>query len=486
MRRALLLLSATTAALAMFGGVAAPAGAAPAVVFVSGLNSATSFTNATPVCAGKEGATWGSPAGPPAALRAAGRDVYTAPAGEGAMAPAPCGSPTPASDTVLDSGGDADANGAVLLRLLAFLKAQYGVQEVQLVAHSDGGIWSRAAITQAASANVPTILSLTTLGTPHTGAWSADLAIGSASLNCTSTICKILRAIAQAEIGNLGETAVKELTSTYTTDWNRAQTISACPVTTIAGTFLQFGDVLPAFYLPTDGLVGRASAHAAASTSIGGEPIPAAAIPNLTNSGDFPVVHSPSEEILGTNLTLLNDPAISATVASIVNAPAAGPPCAAPPAGARGASSATADLIRPVDLEPDGQVRGSEADAVVHERGTRIRCDGKRLRATGGLGRRLRIAVPDDCKQLKANGPALVMQHGGAVEVRREGRKLMVRSSSLSDLRVEVQRGKGWRELKRANGSFRLPRRMDEAIVLRVRARERGGDRRVATVTLDG
>lgn len=480
------MLASTAAALAVSAGVAASAGAAPAVVFVSGLNSASSFTNATPACAGKEGDTWSFPTGPPASLRAAGREVYTAPAGEGAKAPAPCGSPVPGSDTVLDTGGDADANGAALLRLLAFLKAQYGIQQVQLVAHSDGGIWSRAAITQAAGADIPTILSLTTLGTPHTGAWSADLAIGGASMNCTSTVCKLLRAIAQAEVGNLGETAVQELTSTYTTDWNRAQAIGACPVTTIAGTYLQLFDVLPAFYLPTDGLVGRSSAHARASTSIGGQPIPAPAIPNLTGSGNFPVVHSPAVSFLGTTLTLLNDPAISATVASIVNAPATGPPCPASVSGARRASSATADLIRPLDLEQGGRIRGDDADAVLHQRGTRVRCDGKRLRTAGGLTRRLRLTIPNRCRRLTASGPALVMRHRGAVKVRRKGRNLRIRSGSLRDVGVELRRGKRWRELDRRKGSFRLPRRLDETIALRIRADEGGGDPRVAVVTLDG
>jgi hypothetical protein len=486
MRRVLTLLAtAGAAALAVLAIGAATASAAPAVVFVSGLNSETSFTNATPACAGQEGDTWNSPTGPPAALRASGRDVYTAPAGEGAKAPAPCGSPTPAANTVLNSGGDADANGAALLRLLTFLKTQYGVQQVQLVAHSDGGIWSRAAITQAGSADIPTVLSLTTLGTPHTGAWSADLALGVGSLDCTSTICKLLKAIAQEEIGNLGETAVKELTSTYTADWNPDQRIAACPVTTIAGTFVKLFDVLPPFYLPTDGLVGRASAHAAASTTIGGKPIPAPSIPNLTDSGDFPVVHAPSVSFLGTKLTLLNDPAISATVASIVNAPATGPPCTAFSSGGGGSSSVRADLARSIDLEPGAVVR-ADADAVLHRKGTRVRCGGERLDSHGGLTRRLRISVPDDCERLTASGPALAMVHRGAVKVRRKGRDLSVRSRSLDDVSVEIRRGSGWRDLDGGDGSFRLPRRLDEAIVLRVQELEQGRDRRLAIITLDG
>ena len=55
----------------------------------------------------------------------------------------------------------------------------------------------------------------------------ADLVTGTGGMDCSSFICKALRAVAQAEIGNLGETATNELTSTYTSSWNRSRRSAA-------------------------------------------------------------------------------------------------------------------------------------------------------------------------------------------------------------------------------------------------------------------
>src|SRR5688572_4311979 len=96
---------------------AEPAAAAPvypdAVVMVSGYSSSTPFTTPDPACAGAEGDTWSDPAGPAAALRAAGLEVFTAPVHRGTDAiPAPCapgGAPVPGATTEIDSFGDNDA-----------------------------------------------------------------------------------------------------------------------------------------------------------------------------------------------------------------------------------------------------------------------------------------------------------------------------------------------------------------------------------------
>ena len=109
----------------------------PTVVLMSGLNSSTAFTTADPACAGHEGPTWDDPAGPAAKLRAAGRQVFTVPAGPtgSGSAPAACGSPAPPASMTIDTGGDVDQNGARLLAFLQFLQTNYGVSTVQLVAH---------------------------------------------------------------------------------------------------------------------------------------------------------------------------------------------------------------------------------------------------------------------------------------------------------------------------------------------------------------
>lgn len=475
----------------------AAAAAAPAVVFVSGLSSVTSFTNATPECAGKEGDTWNSPDGPPAAVRAAGRQVFTAPAGEGAKAPAPCGTPAPPASVTIDSGGDADANGAALQNFLAFLKAEYGVTQVQLVAHSDGGIWSRAAITQSAGGSGPEILSLTTLGTPHTGAWTADLAVGSASLDCTSFACKVLKALATEELGNLGQTAVKELTSTYTIDWNKDQAIGACPVTTIAGTYLQLSYLdMPAYYLPADGLVGRASAHAVKSQSYTGSDIPAPSIPNLANGGDYPVVHSPAVSFLGTSATLINDAGISAQVLSILGA-ATGATCT-PSAGAEGQATAKpgsgpgsthrteVDLVRPVGLA-SGDPRSTRfADAIVHEADTTMSCRGTPIPPAGAFGSRLSISLPGACEALVADGPAVIHRSARDAQatLRRSGRTLRVRASGLRGLRVHARGDNGWQSLRKRGRRLILPRHEGDLVHLRLVGRAKQGGRRHGTAVL--
>jgi hypothetical protein len=151
-------LGIAAAALVAIAALAAPAatrGAPPpgsAVVLVSGFNTTTPFTSSDPSCAGREGATWSAPTGPAAALKRAGYTVFTAPAARAGGSPgAPCagGGPAPPASATIDSNnGGLDANGRALLRFLAFLRSGYGLTRVQLVGHSDGGMWSRAAITQ--------------------------------------------------------------------------------------------------------------------------------------------------------------------------------------------------------------------------------------------------------------------------------------------------------------------------------------------------
>ena len=93
--------------------LASSAEAAPsypdAVVMVSGYNSATSFTTPDPSCEGQEGDTWSNPAGPAAALRAAGEQVFTAPVQHGSD---PLGSPCAPGGTPVPPGDG--ASGAYL------------------------------------------------------------------------------------------------------------------------------------------------------------------------------------------------------------------------------------------------------------------------------------------------------------------------------------------------------------------------------------
>ena len=159
--------------------VPATALASSAVVLVSGFDTATPFTVPLPSCAAQAGPTWGATTGTAASLRAAGEQVFTAPVANAGGSPGlPCTGPggavPPAAD-VIDSNGDVNANGAALTRFLQFLSTNYGVTSVDLVGHSDGGLWSRSAITQMRAADAgPNLQSLTTLGTPHRGSTVAD------------------------------------------------------------------------------------------------------------------------------------------------------------------------------------------------------------------------------------------------------------------------------------------------------------------------
>ncbi|MBK5117678.1 MAG: hypothetical protein JJE23_12260, partial [Thermoleophilia bacterium] len=124
-----------------------------AVVLVSGFNTASPFSTPAPECVGKQGEGWDTSGGIPPALRAAGMDVFTAPvANAGKSAPPSCpaaGAPLPNPKTmVINSNGDIDLNGAALARFLGFLGEKYGVTDVHLVGHSDGGLWIRSALTR--------------------------------------------------------------------------------------------------------------------------------------------------------------------------------------------------------------------------------------------------------------------------------------------------------------------------------------------------
>ena len=183
-RLAAVSLSTLVAAVVLMPGAAQASPSYPeAVLLVSGFETETPFTSASPSCDGKEGSEWNPqdpPASPPVgiahALNQAGYNVFTAPVSKGGTTapitpPMVCagkGEPVPQEnmDVVIDSNGDTAANGAALANLIAFLRDSYGVTDLHLLGHSDGGLWSRAGITQDSAYRGVTIHSFTTLGTP--------------------------------------------------------------------------------------------------------------------------------------------------------------------------------------------------------------------------------------------------------------------------------------------------------------------------------
>ena len=332
-------------------------------MLVSGFTTSTPFSTPDPSCAGNEGDTWSISVAP--ALKAAGYPVFTAPEGPNSdgnapgNAPSPCvgpGQQAPPPDVTVNTGGDVDENGQFLGQFLAFLNQDYGVTDVQLVGHSDGGIWSRSAINQSANYPGVTITSLTTLGTPHEGSFVADLARGHRRPGLPVGRKRDPQVPVRRRAGDrehhllvLGPTALNELTSSFTSTWNAKQSIGSCPVTTVAGTYVSapyVGFLLPQYYNPSDTVVGQSSALATPSNLIDFSPVTPPNIPNLINGGTFPVVHSPSLSFI-TPANLLDTPSITAVVQNAVAAGggtatpcSAGPAAGTPPLLARGRAAA--------------------------------------------------------------------------------------------------------------------------------------------------
>jgi pimeloyl-ACP methyl ester carboxylesterase len=466
--------------LAVVLGLAVPASAfaSSAVVLVSGFDTATPFTTPPAGCASQAGPTWGTATGTAADLRAAGDRVFTAPVANAGGSPGqPCigtgGAVPPASDAI-DSNGDVNANGTALMHFLQFLDTNYGVTNVTLVGHSDGGLWSRSAITQMRAADAgPVVQSLTTLGTPHTGSFGADLAELVTNGRCEATdpdeqaLCEALLSVVNSLIAELGPTAVNELSSTFLESWNPQQTIG-CPVHVAAGTYVKIpyiGSLLPRYYDPSDGIVGQASALARASTSLDGATIPSAGIPDVISIGSFPVVHSPTLlKLFDARYTLTDDPAIGAAVVDAVEAGATTSACSTPGLGVPAPRSrATIRVRRPFNVFGASRARRrsrrGQVAFLLH--GASVTCNGRTLRSVPLLGSRKVRLVAIRCRgRVRIRGQVILLGRDPqrrTLVLTRRGRMLRARVAgpSLRGLRVRVRVRGSWRPLR--HGALRLP-----------------------------
>lgn len=481
-------------------GLAETAHATPAVVLVSGFDTTTPFSTSAPNCAGKEGPTWSPSTGVAAALKQAGYAAFTAPVLQSdTPAPPPClgpGQSAPPPTATIHSNGELDANGRALIALFQFLATTYGVTSVQLVGHSDGGLWSRSAITQmdANPSDPLTVQSLTTLGTPHTGSFGADLAVTLDNGRCEQPdrverlLCDLVLDIIQAEFGSLGPEAIEQLTYPFLAGWNPRQAIG-CPVPVIGGTYVNLPVDGYTYYDPDDGIVGIASALAAGSKSIGGQPIPPPGFQPLARAS-FPVVHSETLSFL-TPGNLLNQAPISATVLRFVRGTATTAPCAlagAPPLPRPAVlrTGLTRVAFHSLEAPRRGALARPVADeAVVLGRGARVRCGRRAIAATPLLGsRRVRVAFPRCRGALRAEGRrvlALRPDRGRLLHVAHDGRQLHLRISGrpLRRVRAEIRVGGRWARVKaRGATSLILPR---GRATVRARGRTPSG-RRVAAV----
>lgn len=252
-----------------------------AVVLVSGGAISTPFTTPTQAC--RDGDGFLAAGNTYTALRryllGKGKRVFTAPAMEtwGVVKEPPkdtvgpftgCPRQLPESMTIM-STGDWNAGGERLARFLGYLRTEYGVTDVDLVGHSNGGMWSRAAIKVLKDTNSPIkVRSLTTLSAPHLGATPPRFHAG----EIDSSACAG-NAFCEQSVKGWGQ-IVKALdkglsalnTAKYTSGpngWNAAQgdALRGIPVTLLAGSYFQAAGGDPTLW-PYDGTVPRFSAWA--------------------------------------------------------------------------------------------------------------------------------------------------------------------------------------------------------------------------------
>ncbi|AQT83011.1 hypothetical protein B1R94_21830 [Mycolicibacterium litorale] len=265
----------------LLAGCAAGGGQRPpsrAVVLVSGLASISPYTSPDAAC------TQGLAAGSAdTALREhlldRGHTVFTAPSmagpgpvrdqtGFGAFA----GCPAPlAADLTVDSTGGIDAAGAQLARFIDWLHTEHQVDEIDLVGHSMGGLYARAAVRTLRSGGAPVaVRSLTTIGTPWQGSYLADFAENSVPLSdcggdqfCESQMQGYAKDIAAVYVSG----SARELAQSYLMGaggWNSAQAgvLDDIPVTVIGGNHFTAAREADAAVWPNDGVVELRSALA--------------------------------------------------------------------------------------------------------------------------------------------------------------------------------------------------------------------------------
>ena len=273
-----------------------------AVVIVSGGGATTPFTTPTRACSTSDG--YLSAGNTATALRdyllAHGKQVYTVPtrsdwgvvddsASEEFGPFKDCPIVLPEHLTIM-SAGDIGWGGERLTRFLLHLHSDYGVTEVDLVGHSNGGLWSRAAIWVLKHTDAPiTVRSLITLGTPHEGSVPGRFTFNEIGLDAFKGDAFAIKFNQDwVPYANAGDKGInREDTERFLMGpdgWNTAQgsVLAGIPITLLAGTYFQLADADPTVW-PNDATVSRSSALA--------ERIPDSILPSPTR-WEAPLVHS--------------------------------------------------------------------------------------------------------------------------------------------------------------------------------------------------
>jgi len=253
-----------------------PTGAA--VVVVSGGDAVSPFTTNDAACA-----TGLAAGNTDTAIReyliGKGYTVFTSPAmngrgqvvdqnGFGAFGVCPV--TLPENMTVNSASGSIDAAGEHLARFVNWLHADKGVTEVDFVAHSMGGLFSRAAIRVLATTDSPVkIRSLTTVGTPWQGSYLSDYANDLIPLSdcrgdqfCEGALKTFKARVLELMSGNGREVNTAFLMGKN--GWNEFQSgvLDRIPVTLIAGKRFTVSPPANPGVWPNDGLVALDSALA--------------------------------------------------------------------------------------------------------------------------------------------------------------------------------------------------------------------------------
>lgn len=261
-----------------------------AVVIVSGGGAVSPFTTPTEAC--KTGLSAGNT---DTALREylleQGKQVYTAPANadwgvveepdpESFGAFGDCPEVLPEHLTIM-STGDITASAEKLARFLTFLNAEYGVTDVDLIGHSNGGLFSRGAIRILKQTESPlTVRSLTMIGTPNEGAFPTAYTAGEIGIEecqgdafCTQFNETWKTYAGAADKGLNAQDTQRYLNGVDGQDgWNQAQAgyLDGIPVMLLGGGYFA-NDAGNPQYWPYDGIV---SVYSALATSISDEVIP--------------------------------------------------------------------------------------------------------------------------------------------------------------------------------------------------------------------
>ena len=267
------------------------------VVIVSGGDAITPFTTPTRA-AGRGQAAGSTDTMLRQALLAAGHAVFTSPANAGPGAVTEDSGFAGFGDVphvlppemTVNAVGPIDDAGTSLGAFLTHLANSYGVTSVDLIGHSMGGLFSRAAIRElSASGSSLRIRSLITLGTPWQGSFAADYANGDLTLAAadgdqgTETIMTEFKKLNDASSSGAGEQVTRRYLA-VPGGWNdqQAGVLDGIPVALIGGDYFQRvgGDRLA---WPHDGLVALGSALAL--------DVPDSVLP-IRRTQVFPDVHS--------------------------------------------------------------------------------------------------------------------------------------------------------------------------------------------------